>query len=150
MTAPLIEPCSAAHVPLLAALHGRCFDQPWAEAAIADLMAMPGAFALVAADGTEPRGFVLCRSAADECEVITLCVVPETRGRGTGRLLVEVACETARDRGARRMFLEVAEDNAAAQALYVRTGFSEDGRRVAYYARADGTRADALILSRTL
>ena len=49
--------------------------------------------------------------------------------------------------GAERMFLEVAEGNAAARALYARTGFAGAGRRRGYYARADGSREDALILA---
>jgi ribosomal-protein-alanine N-acetyltransferase len=49
--------------------------------------------------------------------------------------------------GAERMFLEVAEDNAAARALYARAGFAEAGRRRGYYARPDGPAADALVLA---
>jgi ribosomal-protein-alanine N-acetyltransferase len=53
-------------------------------------------------------------------------------------------------RGATRLFLEVADDNAAALALYARAGFSEAGRRPGYYARPDGVRQDALILALNL
>jgi ribosomal-protein-alanine N-acetyltransferase len=52
--------------------------------------------------------------------------------------------------GATRLFLEVADDNAAALALYARAGFSEAGRRPGYYARPDGGRQDALILALNL
>ena len=52
--------------------------------------------------------------------------------------------------GAVRLFLEVAEDNAAARALYDRAGFRPIGRRKAYYARPDGGRTDALVLGRDL
>jgi ribosomal-protein-alanine N-acetyltransferase len=44
------------------------------------------------------------------------------------------------------MFLEVAEANAAARALYAAAGFAEVGRRRRYYA--DG--GDALVLRRGL
>ena len=40
------------------------------------------------------------------------------------------------------------EDNAPARALYARFGFREVGRRAAYYAHADGSRGNALILAR--
>ena len=53
-------------------------------------------------------------------------------------------------RGATRVFLEVAEDNLAARALYERTGFVEAGRRPGYYAAADGGRRDALLLALNL
>jgi ribosomal-protein-alanine N-acetyltransferase len=45
-------------------------------------------------------------------------------------------------RGAREMFLEVAEGNAAARALYAGLGAAEAGRRRRYYP--DGS--DALVL----
>ena len=53
-------------------------------------------------------------------------------------------------RGAVRVFLEVADDNAAARALYARAGFVEAGRRPGYYAGADGERRDALLLALNL
>ena len=57
--------------------------------------------------------------------------------------------EEARRLGASEMFLEVAETNAAARALYARQGFGEIGRRARYYQ--DGqTETDALVLRRAL
>jgi [ribosomal protein S18]-alanine N-acetyltransferase len=67
-----------------------------------------------------------------------------------GRALVEHGAVEATRRGAARLFLEVAEDNTAARALYAQTGFVEAGRRVGYYARTDGSTADALVLARDL
>ena len=52
--------------------------------------------------------------------------------------------------GATRLFLEVADDNVAARGLYERTGFDPIGRRKAYYAGADGSRTDAVVMSRDL
>lgn len=48
--------------------------------------------------------------------------------------------------GATRLFLEVAEDNAAARALYDRLGFEPAGRRPRYYSRPNGPAVDALLL----
>src|SRR5690606_32388544 len=91
-------------------------------------------------------GFILMRVAADEAEILTLAVRPAARRAGLGGRLVGEGVLTATARGAGRVFLEVAEDNAAARALYARTGFAEAGRRRGYYARADGGRRDALLL----
>jgi ribosomal-protein-alanine N-acetyltransferase len=41
-------------------------------------------------------------------------------------------------RRVRRLYLEVAEDNPGARALYERYGFVQVGRRDAYYRRRDG------------
>lgn len=149
MSDVLVETASMAHVPVLAALHRACFDEPWSESAMADLLAMPGAFALMATQAGEPLGLVLCRVAADECEVVTLGVVPEARRQGTARKLMTAALDTAGARCVTRMFLEVACDSAAAKGLYGALGFKEVGRRPNYYRGSD-KKTDALILARTL
>ena len=56
----------------------------------------------------------------------------------------------ARRGGAKRIFLEVAEDNAAGLALYRKLGFVEAGRRKRYYERPGNARVDALTLVLTL
>lgn len=135
----------AEDLPALAALHATAFDTPWPEAELAALLDSPGAFALLA----EGEGFILCRSIAGEAEILTLAVAPAARRAGLGRALVEAAAEVAEQRGAEALFLEVAEDNAAALALYRAAGFADAGRRRGYYERQGGT-ADALVMRRTL
>ena len=83
---------------------------------------------------------------ADEAEILTLAVRPSARRAGLGGRLVEAAVVRAAALGAERMFLEVAEGNVAARALYARSGFVEMGRRRGYYSHADGSREDALTL----
>ena len=79
------------------------------------------------------------------------------RVAGPGRDLVFVAEHELRvvplklgGVGARRVFLEVAEDNRAARGLYSAYGFAGVGRRAGYYGGTADTRADALILARDL
>ena len=136
---------TAATAARLADLHAVTFAAPWDAAAFEALLGQAGVFAVEA-----PEGFILIRSVADEAEILTLAVDPAARRQGVGaRLLREGAAEAAA-RGAARLFLEVADDNAAARALYARTGFTEAGRRPGYYARSDGSRQDALILALNL
>ena len=125
----------------LAALHAQAFAAPWTERALADLLGQAGVFAV-----GEDDGFILIRVVADEAEVLTLAVRKAARRRGVGgRLLGGAAIEAAR-RGAVQMFLEVAEDNVAARALYASAGFHEVGRRRNYY----GGTVDALLLQISL
>ncbi len=51
-----------------------------------------------------------------------LFVVPEVRGAGAGRALLEAAAEVTRDRGASALVWSTAPDNTTAQRLYDRTG----------------------------
>jgi ribosomal protein S18 acetylase RimI-like enzyme len=68
-------------------------------------------------------------SEALECYLAELYVVPELRGRGIGRKLLQAALEHARDRGADRMDLGTSEDDVAARALYESLGFiNREGR----------------------
>ena len=129
----------------LARLHEQAFSMPWSAREFADLLSQPGVIAIA-----EPDGFVLIRIVLDEAEILTLAVIPAARRLGLGRRLVEEAAVAATKGGAARLFLEVAEDNAPARALYDRAGFSQIGRRKAYYAAADGSRTDAVVMSRDL
>jgi GNAT superfamily N-acetyltransferase len=75
-----------------------------------------------------------------ECYLAELYVVPERRGQGLGRALMEAAIEFARDRGADHMELNTSEDDVAARALYERLGFTNregrpDGPVMYYYER---------------
>lgn len=134
----------------IAGLHARCFDEAWSAESFLALMCTPGTFAYVARDGDAVAGFILCRAAADECEVIVIGVVPGMRRRGVGRSLLESALARARGLGAARMFLEVAADNGAARALYEARGFGEAGRRRGYYARRGAPAVDAVVLGLAL
>jgi ribosomal protein S18 acetylase RimI-like enzyme len=69
-----------------------------------------------------------------------LYVVPEKRGRGLGRALLETAMAAAREAGATHIELNTGESDAAARALYESAGFTnreggEDGPRMLYYER---------------
>ncbi|RZJ41034.1 MAG: GNAT family N-acetyltransferase [Brevundimonas sp.] len=129
----------------LAALHATAFDAPWDAAAFSGLLEQDGVFPVETADG-----FILMRAVADEAEILTLAVRPDARRAGQGTRLVAEGVAAASARGADRVFLEVADDNVPARALYARAGFTEAGRRPRYYARPDGSRIDALLLSLNL
>jgi ribosomal protein S18 acetylase RimI-like enzyme len=80
--------------------------------------------------GNGPDGLALLRfrpslwSESLDCYLEELYVVPDLRGRGLGRALMEAARETARAEGAGYMDLGTAETDTAARALYEKLGFS--------------------------
>jgi len=135
---------------LLARLHAQCFDEAWDEASFSAFLREASTFALLAGDVSAPRAFILVRVAADESEILTLGTLPASRRSGLARSLVAAALAEAHERGARRIFLEVAADNDAALSLYTASGFAPSSLRPAYYPRATGRGADALILSAAL
>ena len=126
--------------PRLAILHAAAFERPWSAEDLAAMIA-DGAVALAVADG-----FILLRTFGLEAEILTVAVDPRAQRRGVGRALLQAVLGAAAQRGVQSVFLEVAEDNAAAAALYAAAGFEPIGRRKAYYPRGSKPSADALAL----
>ena len=96
--------------------------------------------------GEGPDGFAELRfrpslyTGALDAYLEELYVVPERRGLGLGRALLEAAMEHARARGAARIDLNTSVDDVAARALYESTGFTNregraDGPVMLYYER---------------
>lgn len=144
------EPERAADISML---HARLFTPLWDEAAIRTLLEHPASTSLIAVAGGSQKsviGFVIGQLAADEAEILSLAVTPDWQKLGVGKMLVEGLARASRRGEATRVFLEVAEDNVAAIALYRSLGFAEVGRRKRYYTRADAEPADALTLALAL
>jgi ribosomal protein S18 acetylase RimI-like enzyme len=59
-----------------------------------------------------------------DCYLEELYVVPDRRGHGLGRALLETAMRVAREEGAAHMNLGTGEDDVAARGLYESLGFS--------------------------
>jgi ribosomal-protein-alanine N-acetyltransferase len=135
-----------AHARIAGALHRTSFDAPWSEEEFAKLLEQPGVAGLMW-NAAEPQGFVLIRAVADEAEILTLAVAPAHRRQGIAADLLNEACHMLRAGGTRRLFLEVAADNAAARALYTSYGFAETSRRAQYYDRGGAKRVDAIVMT---
>ncbi len=139
-----ISQVGIAHAGVIAALHGQCFETAWDVKAVTEILAMPGAIALISAQSAGPHGFSVFRMAADEAEIITIGVTRDARRGGHGGRLLQASIDSAKLYGAAKMFLEVAEDNTGARALYEKCGFTICGRRNDYYDHGAG-KIDALI-----
>jgi len=88
-------------------------------------------------------GLVL--SPPQEAWVNNMAVRRDRQRHGIGRALLEDLLETARRAGIPTTLLEVAADNAPAQAMYQRYGFQTVGVRRGYY---QATKTDALVMRR--
>jgi RimJ/RimL family protein N-acetyltransferase len=107
-----------------------------------------GHFLFVLEDDGELAGAIgLHPSDADGVLALGMWVLPDQRGRGGGRLLIDAALE-ARPPDAHKIELEVFPDNAAAIELYRSVGFEQEGLRRDHYRRADGTLRSAVLMAR--
>ncbi len=132
----------------LADLHGLCFEAParaWTQREFEDLLGQPNVFLCEL-----EHGFALGRAAGPEAELLTLAVDPSHRREGIGAKLLAGFEETSASRGVAEVFLEVAENNSPARALYRRAEYDEVGKRAGYYPGSSGAEVDAIVMRKML
>ncbi len=124
----------------LANLHKLCFpNKPWSADDFADLK--KSGCDVMASE----HGFVVWRVVADEAEIITIGVHPDARRGGIADAMLTLVESDVKKRGGKKIFLEVAENNVPARALYEHNGYVQVGVRPKYY---DGT--DAILMEKIL
>jgi len=133
----------------LAALHAVAFPgppRPWTAAEFTDLLADPRVLLLSERD----QAFVLARIAGPEAEVLTICTDPAARRRGLASILLDRLERDLARTGVEELFLEVAETNHAARALYAAAGFAERGYRKDYYTGDGAVKEHARVLAKPI
>jgi len=93
--------------------------------------------------------FIICARAADQADILTIATHPDARRQGLGATLLNATLTHLAQTNISTIFLDVAEDNHSAIALYKKAGFQAIGRRPAYYKREKG-RIAALNFSKVL
>ncbi|HET7849667.1 MAG TPA: GNAT family N-acetyltransferase [Pseudolabrys sp.] len=147
---PVLSEAGPRDAAAIAALHARSFHRGWSEEEVEMLLVDRSVLAHRAAAASSLAGFVMSRRAADEAEILSIAVDDAFRGRGLARNMLHLHLRRLAGLGARAIFLEVGENNAAALRLYARAGFVEVSRRPNYYAETGGKSATALVLRRDL
>jgi len=134
-----IEPVMDIEVDLFGAEH-------WTPAMFWNELAGGHRYFVALDEGDEVIGYAgLAVVPRREAWVQNLAVRRDAQRRGIGRALLEALLRAAGDQDARRVFLEVATDNAPAQRLYAAYGFEVVGRRRGYYQPSN---TDALVMLR--
>ncbi len=147
---PVLSEASARDAGAVAVLHSASFRRGWSEQEVETLLLDRHVIAHRAISGGKLAGFIMSRLVEDEAEILSVAVAARAQGRGLARSLLTLHLRRLAGLGARTVFLEVDEHNAAALKLYDRAGFGEISRRANYYRGAGGKPAAALILRRDL
>jgi ribosomal-protein-alanine N-acetyltransferase len=137
---PRLRLATEADAGLLATIHQAAFPvaEAWSDDVFGLQLMLPNVMGLLHGED----GLVLARVAGEEAEILTLAVVPAARRHGVATGLLQAAIVRLVASGAAVAFLEVSVKNTAALRLYLRQGFTQTGRRPAYYS----DRSDALVL----
>ncbi|MEM7439763.1 MAG: GNAT family N-acetyltransferase [Pseudomonadota bacterium] len=131
----------------MAVLHSACFTvpRPWSAAEFKTLQNDPTVILL-----SETDALIAVRVSGPEAEVLTICTHPEARQQGRARELLHKAERAAQAKGVEEVFLEVADTNSSARALYAAMGYVPIGKRKNYYRAPRGERVTAVVLKKSL
>lgn len=139
-----VVPMSTAHIEGVSEVEKLVFSTPWSkEAFTKEVTENNFAFYLVVLDGEKVVAYVGSWIIIDECHITNIAVHPDYRRQGIAQRLLEILIDTVRLRGTMAMTLEVRVSNKAAQLLYKKLGFEENGIRKAYYS---DNNEDAMIM----
>jgi len=147
---PTLSEAASRDAASIAALHAASFRRGWSEQEVEGLLTDRHVIAHRAMVGSAMAGFIMSRLVEDEAEILSVAVAGQRRGRGLARNLLNLHLRLLAALGARAVFLEVDEHNAAAIRLYDRAGFHEISRRPNYYPGPGGQAVAALVLRRDL
>ena len=139
---------SEADLDAVMAIENAIYSHPWTRGNFVDSLAA-GYHCWVAQGGGGLLGYCVVSVAADEAHLLNLSVAADWQRRGIGRAMLEFAVNLAKERAARRIFLEVRASNGVAHTVYQKAGFREIGTRRDYYP-AHGGREDARVLELVL
>ena len=105
---------------IAAQIHAKCFPDGWSQQTFEKLQTIV----------FEDAGLLAYEVIIDECEIKTICVLPEARKQGIAHKLMQQMLANIK---VKTIFLEVEEGNVAAINLYKKLGFEQFGRRKDYY-----------------
>ncbi len=137
-----IELMREEHLPEVMRIERRVFQPGWSEEAFRRDLRNPAALYLILRMDGKIVGYAGGWFVVDEFHITNIAVEPEYQQQGFGRRLLHRLLAIARERGMRRVTLEVRANNMPAQNLYKKFGFRPVGIRKRYYD--DGE--DALIM----
>ncbi|GAB4415307.1 MAG: ribosomal protein S18-alanine N-acetyltransferase [Anaerolineales bacterium] len=141
----LIRKMKVEDVPAAHALDVLSFSLPWSERSLRfEVTDNPAARCWIAEIDNRLAGMLILWLIVDEAHIATIATHPQFRRMGVGSQLLENALQSALAEGARKAVLEVRAGNLAAQAMYQKFGFVEDGRRPRYYK---DNHEDAVLMS---
>jgi ribosomal-protein-alanine N-acetyltransferase len=145
-----LRPMTPADMAAVLRLERELFgDEAWSRAMLAGELAQQprNRHYLVAEDNGIVAGYAGLLAAGAQGDVLTLAVAGDRWGQGTGSALLAALLAEAARRGCAEVFLEVRADNARAQQLYRRYGFTQIGIRRGYYQPSG---ADALVMRKQM
>lgn len=149
MTAlPLFRSITAEDVEELARLEALVEPTPWTAGDFADVLKNDWWGSVLTDEAGMILAWAVVMPVLDECELLTIGVIPNRQGEGLGRMMLNHAIYCAKKAGKICCHLEVRESNMRAIRLYETSGFARVGLRKNYYRTDMGRGREHAILMR--
>ncbi|MEC5162138.1 MULTISPECIES: ribosomal protein S18-alanine N-acetyltransferase [unclassified Janthinobacterium] len=140
------EPMSERDIDEVLGLEECVYPHPWSRGNFVDSLASGYQAWVLRDQHGYLLGYFLLMAIVDEAHLLNVAVSAEIQGQGLGRFLLNQAVACARGLGMESVLLEVRPSNSRALEIYRRYGFSQIGRRKAYYPGANQQREDAIVM----
>ena len=142
----LYAPMVMADVDEVHALEQRVYPHPWSHGNFTDSLASGYHGWVLRDDDGALVGYFLLMEVVDEAHLLNVAVDADRQGQGIGRYLLDKVMACARGLSMESVLLEVRPSNLRALHIYERYGFTQIGRRKAYYPAHGGQREDAIVM----
>ena len=119
------------------------FTSNWRKGMFREVFYRRDSLFLVALQGEQIVGYVICLVEDEKSHIINLAVHPDFRRRNIGERLMLYALKESASRKATKAHLELRVSNNSAKKLYEKLGFRAMGIRERYYP---DNREDALVM----
>jgi [ribosomal protein S18]-alanine N-acetyltransferase len=139
-----IRPMRDCDIAAVLRIEKSSYEFPWTAGIFHDCL-KAGYSCWVHDSAGQVSGYYVLMMGPDEAHMLNIAVSPDWRSQGLGRNLVLHAVDSARDRHAHLLFLEVRLSNDIARKLYVDLGFEDIAIRKDYYPALEG-REDAYVM----
>lgn len=133
------------HLDDILLMEQQCFSVPWThEQLMAQLSDFMHIFLAAEDENGRAVGYAGLMYVLDEGYISNVAVSPDRRREGIADMLLTELYARAKAKKLSFLTLEVRESNIPAQSLYKKHGYTEVGRRKAYYSRP---KEDAVLMT---
>lgn len=143
----VIRDMTESDLEVIAALESAIFPDAWSLKSICETFHQEQTFIVVAELDGRMTGYGIIYFALDEAEIARIAVEDSCRRQGVGREILNQVEKICKEKGIRRLLLDVRESNETARGFYLSYGFIEDGARKNFY---DMPKENAVLMSKTV
>lgn len=129
----MVRQANIEDIDCLMAIENTCFSKPYSyDTFLSDMQGDKVTF-FVEEQNEEIVGFISLYVFLDEANLQQIAVVPKCRRKGYAENLIEYAKHFLKDKGVKKFYLEVNENNNIAIKVYEKVGFQKVVTRKNYY-----------------